>query len=438
MRIPRGLTIIASAIVLATLIGIGYVVTMPSGPVIADGKFGSQAITPNGDGKNDLTTISYTVRRPSTVSIYFTDSAGRKFYFRHDEVRAPGDYSVLFGGIVDGFTLPGEQVKGKVLSRVLPSGDYIWTIEGKDSQSGQTDANTGKLTISDADSALPDLWDFSVSPQTFTPNQDGIDDVSWINVYTPKDATLSVYLVNQTGIKYFVPEHADTQQIGKAGRHTYQYDGGVTDGSAPPPNGDYEVVATSKDSIGQMVTVSGKLTVKDGGNSLAEILGQPVGDTVKYNSTSIKVGDVLSFTLTVKNTGDAPVRTTGPAPGYIYNQDELFPSTGYLLESGAWRVALHCDTCITDYPWRWALGTPNTLTPIEDQEGHVHYYLMPNQQAVITGGVRLKTIVPSRNPQQFWVGLIHEDVGIAPQNNRVDPRWIEIVLEGALTPTPQP
>jgi hypothetical protein len=85
-----------------------------------------------------------------------------------------------------------------------------------------------------------------------------------------------------------------------------------------------------------------------------------------------------------------------------------------------------CDTCLTDYPWRWALGDAESLTAIET-DGQIHYYLMPGQRAVITGGIRLTDIIPERNPQEFWAGLIHEDVAIATINNRVDPHWIEIV-----------
>jgi hypothetical protein len=36
--------------------------------------------------------------------------------------------------------------------------------------------------------------------------------------------------------------------------------------------------------------------------------------------------------------------------------------------------------------------------------------------------------VPPRNPLYFWAGLIHEDVEIAPLNNRVDPR--RVLIEG--------
>jgi hypothetical protein len=52
---------------------------------------------------------------------------------------------------------------------------------------------------------------------------------------------------------------------------------------------------------------------------------------------------------------------------------------------------------------------------------------MPGQRAVVSGSIRLTEIVEARNPQQFWAGLIHEDVGIAPRNQMVDPHWIEIL-----------
>ena len=84
-----------------------------------------------------------------------------------------------------------------------------------------------------------------------------------------------------------------------------------------------------------------------------------------------------------------------------------------------------CDTCKRDYPWRWALGTPDTLTALIE-DGVRHYYLMPGERAVVKGGVVLDQIVEARNPQYFWAGLIHEDVEIAPINNRVDPHFITI------------
>jgi hypothetical protein len=323
------------------------------------------------------------------------------------------------------------------VERLLRDGRYTWVIEAVD-QAGTSDKVTGELTVENADPFLPDIQEFTISPEVFTPNQDGLSDRVTINATIPKDANLTVYLIDEDGKQYFIPEAAGGRKVGEQGRHQFDYDGGVDLGVSPPPDGTYTVLVEAKDLEGQHMKRTGQVTIRDGGVPLAEIVGQPVGDTVTYSSEFVKVGDVLTFELTVENYGDAPIRTTGPAPGFVYDQDEVYASTGFYVESGAWRVGIHCDTCEIDYPYRWALGTAEELTPIEDEEGRIHYYLMPGKRSVVHGGIRLFNIVPSRNPQLFWAGLIHEDVAIAPINNAVDPHWIEIMLTEALSPTPTP
>jgi hypothetical protein len=437
VRIPRILTIIASLVTLAVILLAAYLVSRPRGPAITDAIFGSRSISPNADGDDDITVVSYRVRREVTLSIYFEDTAGERYYFRRDETRTKGDYSVAFSGVVEGYNLEGEGVKSEILARLLSDGEYSWVIEAVD-EAGTIDEITGKLTIADADPILPDIYDFSIAPEVFTPNQDGLSDRVTISASLPKEAQLTVYLIDLAGKQYYIPEAQKTRKPGEAGRHEFDYDGGVDLGVSPPPDGTYTVLIEAKDDEGQHTKRTGQLTIKDGGVPLAEIVGQPVGDTVVYSSEFVKIGDVLTFELTIENYGDAPIRTTGPEPGYIYNQDEVYASTGFYTESGAWRVGIHCDTCEIDYPWRWALGAAEDLTPIEDNEGRVHYYLMPGQRAVVEGGIRLLNIVPSRNPQLFWAGLIHEDVAIAPINNAVDPHWITIMLDEELLPTPTP
>lgn len=441
MRIPRGFTLLVSAIVVAAFIGAGFLLTRPIGPVITDAAFGSAEISPNADGAFDITSISYRVWREARVSIYFQDSQGRRYDFRKNETRVFGAYSVLFSGVVDGFSLPDETTQGTIVSRLMPDGDYTWIIEATDAQTGKVDQATGKLTVRDADTELPDLWEFTISPETFTPNQDGLDDRVWINVFVPKPALLTVYLIDASGKQYFIPESPQSRKAGEEGRHSFEFEGGVDLGISPPPDGTYTVLVDAHDDEGQRVRRTGQVSIQNGGVPLAEIVAQPVGDTLVLNQESIKLGDTLTFTLTVENYGDAPIRTTGPFPGYSYEQSDTFPSTGYYEESGAWRVGINCDTCLTDYPWRWALGSPDTLTAIKAGDGRTHYYLMPGERAVVAGSIRLTNIVPSRNPQQFWAGLIHEDVGIAPLNNRVDPHWIEIFttdLLPTLMPTAMP
>ena len=426
MRIPRSITILTTVLVLVLILAAAYVVSRPTRPLIAKAEIGLSTITPNADGETDATLIRYRIRREATVSIFFEDGAGDRYTFRKDQIRTRGRYEVLFSGIVEGFVREGESIQGEVLERLLPDGEYTWVIEAVDRASGRTDQASGTLNVEGGDPALPDLWEFTISPEVFTPNQDGLNDRTWINVYVSKPATLLVYLLSEEGEQIFVPEVQEADAPGEAGRHSFEYDGGVDLGRDPPPNGTYTVRVEASDDEGQRVSRGGHLTIADGGIPFAEIVAQPVGDTVRFSSETVVVGDVLTFELTVWNYGEAPIRTTGPEPGYVYDQSDVYSSSGFYDESGAWRVGIHCDTCLTDYPWRWAVGAQQDLTPIESN-GQTHYYLMPGQRAVITGGVRLTNIVESRNPQQFWAGLIHEDVGITANNNRVDPHWIEIV-----------
>jgi hypothetical protein len=439
LPISKSVTAIVGVFVVAIFVGLAFFISRPIGQAVSNVSFGSVEISPNADGKNDITTISYQVWRDVKVSIYFVNKSGRRFYFRQDETRTWGEYSVLFSGIVDGFVLDGESFKGNVLTRLMPDGEYEWVVEALDVATGNTERTTGELTVQGSDSIVPDIQEFTISPEVFTPNQDGLDDRVWINTFVPKPAQLTVYLVDNSGKQYFVPESQQSRIPGEEGRHSFEYEGGVDLGISPPSDGTYTVLVESKDDEGQRVQASGQVTIKDGGVPLAEIVAQPVGDTLIVNSEAIKIGELLTFEVTVENYGDAPIRTTGPAPAFTYEQDQTYPSTGFFEESGAWRVGINCDTCLTDYPWRWALGTTQTLTAIKGSDGRTHYYLMPGERVVVTGSIRLTNIVPSRNPQQFWAGLIHEDVGIAPLNNRVDPHWIEIFTDEPLfTPTAGP
>jgi hypothetical protein len=389
--------------------------------LLSKASFAPDTISPNGDGVQDVTAIHYELGRPANVSISAQDATGQRYYFRQNQPRTPGVYDVLFGGVIDG--------------RLLPDGDYTWAIEAT-AEGGQTQATQGRLAVRDGEKTPPQITQFTIYPQEFTPNRDSISDRVTINVGLNKPATLVTSLQNVlcNGSDTPPPDNPTLvcapfllkekegalRKSGEAGLHEYDYDAGVDLGADPPPDGKYVVTVQVEDPIGQRAVATDTLTIKDGGIPRAEI----VDGTVNFSKTSLLVGDTLYFTLTVENYGAIPIRTSGPNPGYVYNLDQNYNVPGFAEESGAWRVGIDFDTSQRNYPFRWAVGGPNDLIT-KTIEGKTYYYLPPNTKAQITGGIKI-TSKPPRDPLNFWAGLIHEDVEIAAINNRVDPQSITI------------
>ncbi|MBI5669010.1 MAG: hypothetical protein HZC41_13480 [Chloroflexi bacterium] len=456
MRLSIWLTGLVALLALGIVLAAGTLLINPERPLITEAALSLDTITPNADGSDDVTVVSYGLSRSARVSLRFEDNQGRQFVFRNEELRAPGDYQVEFSGVVDGYTLPGEAVQGEVLRRLLPDGTYTWRLTAEPIEGGEPAEQSGTLTVKDADTTLPELATFTVSPDIFTPNQDGIADRTRVNVYLTKPSQLTAWLEGADGLQIYLAERTEGREPGEPGRHDFDYDGGVDLGADPPPDGTYTVVALAEDTEGQQVRRTSTLTIQDGGDPQAEIAPQAVGVDVvfahvpydaryfgpdaalvvppddpqdlNFMAVNIPLGDLLVFKLTVDNYGEVPIRTSGPPPGTVYEQEQVAATLGWIDESGAWRVGIHCDTSITDFPWRWAVGSEDDLVAIEDPaSGNTYYYLPPGKQAVVWGAVRMTELNRSRNPQKCWAGLIHEDVEVSVRNSRVGARDIELI-----------
>ncbi|MEJ2747773.1 MAG: hypothetical protein P8183_07665 [Anaerolineae bacterium] len=421
-------------VVVATAVAIGWRIVNGDNSLLRNVSVGHEVITPNADGSDDATEIAYEISRNATVSIYFENEVGDRFYFRRERPRGAGEYRVLFSGIVDGYRLPDDQIQGQILSRLLQNGLYTWTIEATD-EDGVTETAVGPLTIADADTALPDMRNFTVSPHVFTPNRDGISDRVRPQFYLTKQAaSLRVFLLMPDGLEMPISEYERDIPNMEPGRHYYDYEGGVDEGATPPPDGTYPLIAIAEDAEGQKIRVEDSLTIQYGGVPRADIFSPPAGDTLEFSATAVAICDTLYFTMTVENYGLVPIRTTGPEPGTVYDSDWNYNTLGWHTESGAWRVAIGYENEITNYPYRWAVGNPEDLVEIDG-----YTYLMPGKRALITGGIRLVNVFGDRNPQPVWAGLIHEDVGIAEFNTRVDPHEITVdAPDEAHMPTCEP
>lgn len=391
-------------------------------PLLYDVSFSADRITPNADYDTDIVQIEYRLGRAAEVSIYLLDAEGNRYTFRDHAPRAPsGDepYSVYFSGVVEGYSLPGEEFDGfAVTRRVLQDGVYTWVMEAVD-ETGHTASATGTLTVADADTSLPELLNFTVMPPVFTPNRDGISDRAQMEVYVTKEHTsLTVYLLGEDEIRYHVPEDERSPSApGERGAHHFDYDAGVDLGADPPPDGDYVVWAEAEDAVGQHTVATATLTIRNGGVPRGYILN----GEVEWSSTSILIGETLYFTVTIENDSPTYMRTSGPMPGTVYDSTQNYASLGETIQSGVFRVGIHCENALINFPWRWAIGDESVLV---EEDGYL--YLPPFTRAVVTGGIRFVDIEGARNPQYCWAGLIHEDVEISQVNSNVDPVFLYI------------
>jgi hypothetical protein len=444
---------------LAAVIFVGLQIIAPNRPLLAGVEFTRVTITPNADGVDDVTLIRYTLNRTADVTIAFSNKAtGQRFLFRDNAARIPNSYEVAFSGVVDGYLLPGEQVDGEIERRLMPDGDYTWMIIAQ-SEGGERAEQSGEFVIAQGDGALPLIQAFSVTPEIFTPNQDGYDDRVSINTFLAKAAALNVYLEGADGVRFPVPERFEGRQPGEPGAHYFDYDGGVDQKVPPPPDGTYTVFAIAQDKVGQRIRQARQVTIRDGGLPNAEIVAQATGRTVTWETQAwdetyftdrgrdgrkvappsgaqskvvtltLPIGDMVLFRMTVRNYGSTPIRTIGPWPGTVYSyeqtKDAIMPPDSRQSPTGAWRVGIECERSQTSLPYRWAIGTPDDLVSVQ-REQETLYYLMPGQSTTVWGAIRMTELIRTANPQKCYAALIHEGVEIPPLQRRVGEIAIEL------------
>ncbi len=378
------------------------------------------AISPRAGSPNSATTIHYALGRPATVSIYLIDAQGARHEFRQDQPRPAGSYDALFGGAIN--------------DRVLPDGKYTLVVEAKDS-AGQVAKSEKGLTITGADSTPPEFQNFTVFPDSFTPNQDGIEDRVTIRYWLTKPAKVDLYLTNGK-TRYEVAERKTTVCIKDdyycTGAHEYDYDGGIDLLAPPPPNGTYDVIADAVDMAGNRTRVTKKLTIKEGGIPRATITNSGVEwaplavpfSRLDQGALLVPLGGTVTFTVTVENIGPVPIRTSGPEAGTLYTTSENFNSKKAFEEPGAWRVGLDSEgnSVGRSYPYRWQLGSSKELKRVA-VDGKEYLYLMPGQRVRVSGSVRIVDKPPRVNVH-YWVGLVQEDVRIV--EDHVEPRMVTV------------
>ena len=385
--------------------------------LVYDVEIQPEVISPNADGVDDVARITYKVSRQCLLYIYLIDAQGRDYYFRQGNRRSRGEYEALFGGAIEG--------------QVLPDGQYTYVVEAVDDATGQTERAEGQLTVTNADSSGPELENFTVFPQVFTPNQDGINDRIAVNFRLLEQAEVEVYLRDEQGDRYpvglpktrwdeeeFDLENSPSRVELEPGIWEYDYDGGIDLGASPPADGEYTVVAVAIDQAGNQVIKEAHLTIEDGGLPLGEI------KTVEFYPTVVPLGGTLALTVTVENVGGIAIRTKGPTSGTTYTTRENFNTLGFYEEPGIFRVGVDFEGNSEGrrYPYRWQLGRDEDLDE-RIINGQRYLYLLPGQRVTVAGHITIIDEPPKINPY-YWVGLVHEHVRIV--NDYQNPTEISV------------
>lgn len=440
-----------SALFLALLLLAGCTIgqlDLSFGPMLYDVTVSPGEISPNADGVSDVTSIHYALRKSAKVDIYFENQAGERFYFRKEERRAKDLYNVLWGGVIDDSEVvdngSGPQ---EILGRVLPDGDYTWTISATD-DAGNNESSSGSIRLSQSDTTIPQIQNFAVVPNLFQPNQDGIADRVSISYFLSEDVNLlRLYLVqpDQPTVRFALGGDFGLQEPTKMGGFSFSYDGGVDLNAEPPPDGNYLVVAEAQDLAGNSVRVEQSLTITEGGKPRADVLGGDISwyalfsdGTTKQVETNrqlyIPPNGKLCFEAVIVNEGAVPIRTAGPFPGQEYKlsenrntlASEIYNASGQedkslFQQAGVFRFGVNFDTTGVDFPYRWAIGRQQDLEKriIDGQE---QWYLLPNHRAQVNGCIAFSpedvvSVLPLTDTI-WWGGLIHESVSIV--NNSVD------------------
>lgn len=395
----------AAVLVLLLVAGCGF-----AAPLLSDVTVTPAVLEPTGNG--ETTAINYTIGRPADVSVTLVNpDDGSTYPLREGQPRAPQSepYTVRFDG-----TVAVNDPESELVRQLLPAGDYTVVVEatGNDGNTARAEAN---LTIAGTPPDLPAIENLMVMPDTLSPNADAIDDVTEITYRLPVTSTVDIEIT--TPENQVVP--LVTREEEEAAEQRHVWDGKRPDG-APLPSGVYTYTIRATDRFGNTARRTGQIELVEVGEPEATIV------EARIAPQQVMLGEAITVTMRIRNTGDVPIRTYGPPSGYRYTTDDVYSSIEdgrYTSQAGGfWRVGMDWDANsgggARRYPFRWALSDrPPEAWRVPYEED----WLMPGEEVEVVGSVE---IVQRETRMSFYVGLIQDGVGF-PQD-RVARTLIEV------------
>ncbi len=341
--------------------------------------------------------ISYEIGRAALVDIYVLDAAGQRYDLRRAQPRAAATepYVLRFDGSV-----PTNDPQ--VVRRLLPPGQYTLVVAARAADGNTTAERRLPLTIVGQAIEPPIIENLMVWPPVISPNADAIDDVAEFTYRLPVSATVNIEVLAPNG--EVIPVVTREEEGPYEQRHVWN---GKRPNGSLLEAGVYTYTVRAEDPFGNVVQRQGQITLADVGQPEARIVYSMIAPQ------RVMLGEVITVTIRVRNTGTVPIRTYGPPSGYEYTTDEVFSSVEdgiYAAQAGGfWRVGMDWDANSGGgpkrYPYRWSISP---RPPAEWAQPFVEDFLYPGEEAEIIGRVR---ILQRETRMGFYVGLIQDGVG---------------------------
>lgn len=380
-------------------IGLGILLLLPSAcagrQLLSNVQASATTLHPTGAG--ETLDISYTVGCNARVTVYFEhDATSQRYEVRTEQPRSASTepYTLRF----DGTVTTDDPV---LLKRLIPAGSYTAVVQAQSDECGSREVKI-PVTIVGSDEPMPDIDNLMVWPSTISPNADAVDDVAEITYRLPVTATVDMAITTPQGQSFPLVSREDQTPA----EWSYVWNGKRPDG-ALLPSGVYTCTMTAEDRYGNRVRRDEHIALVDVGEPEATIIYASIAPQ------KVMLGDMITVTVRVKNTGPVPIRTYGPPSAYTYTTNDVFSSVEkgtYASHAGGfWRVGVDWDANSGDgpkrYPFRWALSDRR---PNEWKVPGKEDWLMPGEEVEIIGRI----VVRQRETKMgFYVGLIQDGVG---------------------------
>ncbi|MBO9317183.1 MAG: hypothetical protein J7456_15535 [Chloroflexus sp.] len=348
-------------------------------------------------GRDAPLAIQYQIGRAALVDIYILDATGQRYDLRQAQPRAAASdpYILRFDGSV-----PTDDPQ--VLRRLLPPGQYTLVVAARAAEGTASDERRLPLIIDGEPIEPPEIENLMVWPPVISPNADAIDDVAEITYRLPVSATINIEVMAPNG--EIIPVVTREEEGPYEQRHVWN---GKRPNGSLLEAGVYTYTVRAEDTFGNVVQRQGQITLVDVGQPEARIVYSMIAPQ------RVMLGEVITVTIRVRNTGTVPIRTYGPPSGYEYTTDEVFSSVEngiYAAQAGGfWRVGMDWDANSGGgpkrYPYRWAISP---RPPEAWAQPFVEDFLYPGEEAEIIGRVR---VLQRETRMGFYVGLIQDGVG---------------------------